>query len=203
MAGVPRGTARPGGGRDMRAQSWILVGGFLVGCCLSSGLTSVRAGDGLVSDDGWRPKGHHRQAAVTGPAEAFTAPSRPVAVLTQPPAAVDTNKPFDWRDDLYGPAALTGQAVVSENTRDPSLQPHRSAAPAVTIRHWCRCEHSSICGHCGLKRPILAVYQDTPMPTAEPRAMLANSDQLRPPLDRLRLAFERANDRVQETLGRF
>ena len=180
----------------MRAQSWILVGGFLVGCCLSSGLNLVRAGDGLVSGDGWRPKGHHRQAAVTGPAEAFTAPSRPVAVLTRPPAVADANEPFDWRDDLYGPSRTTSP-VTAVKSVDSSAQ---AAAPAS---RWCRCEHSSICGHCGLQRPVLAAYHDTPKPMAEPRTMLVDTDQRLPALDRLRLALDQVNDKVQQTLGQF
>jgi len=196
VAGLPRGTARPGGGRDVRAQSWILVGGFLVGCCLSGGLNSVQAEDGLVSDDGWRPKGHHRQTAVTGPAEAFTAPSRPVAVLTRPPAAADANEPFDWRDDLYGPSRTTSPVAAAKSVEFSA----QAAAPAS---RWCRCEHSSICGHCGLQRPVLAAYHDTPKPMAEPRTMLVDTDQRLPALDRLRLALDQVNDKVQQTLGQF
>ena len=202
MAGLPRGTARPGGGRDVRAQSWILVGGFLVGCCLSGGLNSVRAGDGLVSDDGWRPKGYHRQAAVTGPAEAFTAPSRPVAVLTRPPAAADASEPFDWRDDLYGPGSTVSQAAGAK-PGEPSAQAAGFATAAPAASRWCRCEHSSICGHCGLQRPVLAAYHDTPKPMAEPRTMLVDTDQRLPALDRLRLALDQVNDKVQQTLGQF
>ena len=180
----------------MRTQTWITVSGLLVGWSLMSGLNLVGAEDGLVGDDGWRPKGYHRQAAVTGPAEAFTAPSRPVAVLTRPPAVADANEPFDWRDDLYGPSRTTSPVTAAKSVES-------SAQAAATASRWCRCEHSSICGHCGLQRPILAAYHDTPKPMAEPRTMLVDTEQRLPALERLRLALDQVNDKVQQTLGQF
>lgn len=202
MAGLLSGVTRTAGGRDVRTQMWIMAGGLLIGWCLSNGLHPVRAEDGRVTDDGWRPKGHYRQAAGTGQAEAFTAPSRPTVVLRQPSEAGGATEPFDWRDDLYRPSQ-TANPVTRAKTGAPSAQADSFVTTAATASRWCRCEHSSICGHCGLRRPILADYHDTPKPTAEQRTMLVDTEQRLPAIDRLRLALDQVNDKVQQTLGQF
>jgi len=183
-------------------QTWIVVGCLLATSCWSSGLNLLRAEGGAVTDDGWRPKGHHRQAAVAGQAEDFTASSTPAEVIQQPATAMNATKPFDWRDDLYRPSP-TARQVPGAKPGEPSAQADGFAAAAATASRWCRCEHSSICGHCGLQRPILAAYHDTPKPMAEPRTMLVDTEQRLPALDRLRLALDQVNDKVQQTLGQF
>ncbi len=180
---------------------WIVMGWLLANGCFSDGLNLVRAGDGVVIDDGWRPKGHHRQVTAANQTAALESPSAP-AVIEQAVSAVPASEPFDWRDDLDGPSP-TARPAAGVKTGEPPAPAAVLAVSTVTPSRWCRCEHSSICGHCGLQRPILAAYGDTPAPLAEPKTMLVDTEQQLPALDRLRLALAEANERVQETLGRF
>ena len=99
----------------------------------------------------------------------------------------------------------------------PLEQPILVEQPALVSSRvadrWCSCQHSSICGHCGLQRPIRAAYLDaapfetapfetTPLPQ-QTDTFLVNGKQWRPAVNRLRLAMEQVNEKLQQTLGQF
>jgi hypothetical protein len=157
--------------------------------------SSSFAAEPQVSADGWRPK--RQPTAPRNPAEVEVAtvpqPQQPAFTNQQTTAEKQPHESFDWRDDLYGPTPVAAHAIPA------------TTAPVKTqvSSCWCSCESSAICGHCGLRRPILADYHDTPKPTAEQRTMLVEDEQQLPVADRLRVALKQVNDRIQATLGQF
>ena len=157
--------------------------------------SSSLAAEPQVSADGWRPK--RQPTAPRNPAEVEVAtvpqPQQPAFTNQQTTVEKQQHESFDWRDDLYGPTPVTAHAIPA------------TTAPVKTqvSSCWCSCESSAICGHCGLRRPILADYHDTPKPTAEQRTMLVEDEQQLPVADRLRVALKQVNDRIQATLGQF
>lgn len=181
------------------------VAGFLLVSMLLAlfflGATGTAA-EPQISADGWRPK--RQPVSSTGDAQANTTVvaehSSSATPQTTPPEVAE---PFDWQDGLSDVSASDQlqPAVVISSTAGPAP----SLPNQNTACHWCQCQQSDprLCGHCGLPRPVQAAYREMQPAGEGPRTMLAGDEPTVPMVNRLRLAFEHVNDRVQQTLGQF
>ena len=185
---------------------WIGLVLTLGGLGLPAGST-LGADESFVSADGWRPK--RRPAAgqhVTASAGQVAKPFRLDA--GQPPAGLAENAstPFRWQDEAVGRVTEQSPALVHD-TRLSADGWRSKTAGVQPAGHWCRCQHSRVCGHCGRQRPALAVYQDPVSETdslqASDHAVFAEAHDKSPVLDQLRLVMERVGHQVQQSLGRF
>jgi hypothetical protein len=155
-----------------------------------------------ISADGWRPKRQTIPPAGDAEGEVVAVADHPTLTPQQtPPSKQD--EPFDWQDDLSGVSASDQQpsAVVINSVAGPAPSSPRQN----TACDWCQCQQSDprLCGHCGLPRPVQAAYRST-LPTLNNlQRLLVDDNPMVPALDRIRLAMEHVNDRVQQTLGQF
>lgn len=160
------------------------------------------AAEPQISTDGWRPKRQPAPSAGGAEADSVAVVEHPTSTTPQT-APSKPAEPFDWQDDLSGVSAGDQQpaAVVISSAAGPAP----SLPSQNTDCHWCRCQQSDprLCGHCGLPRPVQAAYRAVRPAGEGPRTMLAGDEPTVPAVNRLRLALEQLNDRVQQTLGQF
>lgn len=195
-----------GGGAVNWNRVWIGLVLALGGLGLSEGST-YGADESFVSADGWRPK--RRPAAgqqVTASAGRVAKPFRLDADRQPAGLAEHASTPFRWQDE--GVQRVTEQSPTPAPDICLSADDWRSKTAGVQpTGHWCRCQHSRVCGHCGRQRPALAVYQGpvsaTDLLQASDHAVFAAAKDKSPVLDQLRLAMEQMGNQVQQSLGRF